>query len=140
MTEYLRVDTAGRAVEVVQVPDGMTPADLMHPDLAAMCHPRGDAEIGWTRAGDGTWQPPAEPEVPPPGPTITSKADLFRRCTDAEAEAIETALMSLSVRKRRIFEGAAYIASDDPDFDDLRTAAVEMFGEARAAELLAPSA
>jgi hypothetical protein len=76
---------------------------------------------------------------PVTGPTITNKADLFRRCTDEEAEAIEMALAAQSVRKRRIFEMAAYISSDDPDFADLRTAAVEMFGAKRAAELLAAS-
>ncbi len=80
----------------------------------------------------------SHPPAPAPA-VITTKADLFRRCTDEEAEAIETTLMGLSVRKRRIFEGAQHIASDDPDFDDLRTAAVEMFGEERAAELLAAS-
>ncbi|GJD63740.1 hypothetical protein [Methylobacterium frigidaeris] len=94
--------------------------------------------VGYVQQEDGSFvAPPPAPAIT--GPTITSKADLFRRCTDAEAEAIETALAAQSVRKRRIFETAQYISSEDPDFADLRAAAVEMFGAERAAELLAAS-
>lgn len=136
MTEYLRVE-GERAVELWAAPHGKSPADLFHPDLAATFHPRGNADLGWVWSGSAFEAPPA-PE-PDPRPVITSKADLFRRCTDDEAEAIEAALQALPVRKRRIFEGAQYVSSADPDFDELRVGLVTLFGAERAAELLAAS-
>ena len=138
MAHYVKI-VEGIVVAEQGGPDWCSKEQICGADAAAFVEAPEQIRFGWTRAGDGMWHPPAEPEAPPPGPTITTKADLFRRCTDAEAEAIETALMNLSVRKRRIFEGAQYIASDDADFDDLRAAAIEMFGAERAAELLAAS-
>lgn len=137
MAEYLRVE-GGRAVELWVAPQGKGPADLFHPDLAGTFHPRGNADLGWIWTGVTFDPSPPIPE-PEPAPVITYKADLWRRCTEAEVEAIEEALQALTKRKRLIFQDAQYISSADPDFDDLRAAAVEMFGAERAAELLAAS-
>lgn len=73
-------------------------------------------------------------------PIITSKADLFRRATDAEAEMIDSALKAGSVRERLIFENAQYLDHADPLFETMRMALSGMFGADRADELLAPSA
>lgn len=75
-----------------------------------------------------------------PAPVITTKADLFRRASDAEAEMIDTALKTGSLRERLIFEAAQYLDHADPLFASMRTALAGMFSEARADQLLAPSA
>lgn len=63
---------------------------------------------------------------------------IWRRATDAEAEAMETALQSQSVRLRRIYDGAVMLTTDDELFVILKAAIVAMFGVSRADELLAP--
>ena len=77
--------------------------------------------------------------VIPPRPVIISKADIWRRATDAEAEAIDAYLEAQPVRIRNLFRDAEYLSSDDALFPNLVDAFVSAFGEARAAELLAPS-
>ncbi|MBB5765716.1 hypothetical protein ABEV34_11850 [Methylorubrum rhodesianum] len=72
-------------------------------------------------------------------PSITYKADLWRRCTDEEADAIDGALKAAPVRQRRLFEDAQYLDHADESFVFARAALSELFGEARAAALLAIS-
>jgi len=74
-----------------------------------------------------------------PGPIVVFPADLWRRTTDAEAEAIDAAMNGQSLRNRRLFETAQTYQSDDPLWPLLMGAAVQLFGEARARELLAAS-
>jgi hypothetical protein len=81
--------------------------------------------------------PPAEPA--PVAATI-SKDAIWRRATDAEAEAMEAALAAQPVRVRRIYDGASYISTGDELFSLLEAALVGLFGAERAAELLAPTA
>jgi len=93
---------------------------------------------GLRRWQDGkvvAWVPP-EPE---PGPVVLYPADLWRRTTDDEAEQIEAAMNVQSARLRNLFRTAQTYQSDDPLWSALLGVAVELFGEARAAELLAPS-
>ncbi|TNC14932.1 hypothetical protein FF100_04980 [Methylobacterium terricola] len=70
---------------------------------------------------------------------ITYKADIYRRASDEEAEAIETALMHVPVRQRRLFESALHLDHAAPEFAQMKIALEEMFGSDRAAELLSPS-
>lgn len=77
--------------------------------------------------------------LPPGQPVITFKADIYRRCSDAEAEAIEIALAGAPVRQRRLFESALHLDHSDEAFAFAREAMDEMFGQERAEELLAPS-
>lgn len=96
--------------------------------------------VGWVANANGTYSaPPPVVSAPISGPRVTFKADLYRRTTEEEAEAIETSLMAVSVKQRRLFESAAYLGHDDDLFATMHTALVEMFGEARADELLAAS-
>ncbi|SFJ67664.1 hypothetical protein [Methylobacterium brachiatum] len=78
----------------------------------------------------------------PPHPVevvILYRADLYRRCTDDEADAIDAALAKQPTRIRRIFESAVTFRSDDEMWSLLHDAAVGLFGDERAVELLAAS-
>lgn len=75
----------------------------------------------------------------PMGPAITFKADLWRRCTDEEADQIDVALKAAPARQRRLFEDAQYLDHADAAFAFARAALVSLFGETRAVELLAVS-
>lgn len=72
MTDYLRTDAAGVAVERISVPDGRALSDVLHPDIAALCHPQGDAHIG------DVWDASAEMWAPPPAPAKPPVADITR--------------------------------------------------------------
>ena len=93
--------------------------------------------------GDGT----CEVEITSPGwPPFTSKADIWRRATDAEAEAIDALLrdpppdLGMSpVKLRRLWDDATSIDHTDPLFETIRAIAVQHFGEERAGALLKPS-
>ncbi len=95
---------------------------------------------GWALDGGELRASEAVPDPTPPAPpVITYKADIYRRCTDEEADAIEMALAAAPVRKRRLFESALHLDHSDEAFAFARDALVEMFGETRAGELLAAS-
>lgn len=95
---------------------------------------------GWALDGGELRAADPEPDPTPPAPpVITYKADIYRRCTDEEADAIEMSLAAASVRKRRLFESALHLDHSDEAFAFARDALVEMFGEKRAGELLAAS-
>ncbi|SEG59292.1 hypothetical protein [Bosea lathyri] len=89
-------------------------------------------------AAGGAFEIVEAPEVPLPALTRLSKATLWRRCSDAEAEALDLALAAAPVRLRRIFEGAGYLDHSDENFPDLRAGIVAALGEIRADEVLAP--
>jgi hypothetical protein len=82
---------------------------------------------------------PFEPPPLPEAPVVLYPADLWRRTTDDEAEQIEGAMNAQSARLRNLFRTAQTYQSDDPLWPVLHEAAVQLFGEDRAAELLAPS-
>lgn len=75
----------------------------------------------------------------PPVVTTLNPADLWRRATDYEAEAIEGAIALQPVRIRNIFRTAQTFQSNDELWPLLNGAAVGLFGAERAAELLAGS-
>ena len=93
--------------------------------------------------GDGTCEVEILSKHWPPS---TSKADIWRRATDAEAEAIDALLrdppsdLGMSpVKLRRLWDDATNINHTDPLFETIRAIAVHRFGEERADELLKPS-
>ncbi|MDF1599736.1 hypothetical protein PZ895_08090 [Mesorhizobium sp. YIM 152430] len=71
--------------------------------------------------------------------TVVFPADLWRRATDEEAEAIDQAMGAQPLRIRRIFQNAQSYQSDDELWPLLMGAAIQLFGEARAAVLLESS-
>ena len=93
--------------------------------------------------GDGT----CEVEILSKGwPPSTSKADIWRRATDAEAEIIDALLRDpppdfgmSPVKLRRLWDDATSIDHTDPLFETIRAIAVQHFGEERADALLKPS-
>ena len=86
-------------------------------------------------------------EITSPGwPPSTSKADIWRRATDAEAEVIDALLrdppsdLGLSpVKLRRLWDDATSIDHTDLLFETIRASAVQHFGKTRADALLKPS-
>lgn len=91
----------------------------------------------WEAEGN-TIAPYEPPETPAPV-IVVFPADLWRRATDEEAEAIDQTMGAQPLRIRRIFTSALEYRSDDEMWSLLMGAATQLFGEARAAELLAPS-
>lgn len=80
------------------------------------------------------------PPLPPPTPSsITYKADIWRRCSESEAEILDAALEQAPSRLRRLFDGVAYLDTADPDYPMIRDAISAALGSQRAAEILAPS-
>lgn len=83
-----------------------------------------------------TWEKRTTPALP----IVVYKLDLWERATDAEAEAILAAMQAQPVRIRMIFDAAQTFREDHELWPLLMGAAVQLFGEGRAAQLLAPSA
>lgn len=80
-------------------------------------------------------------ETPPSSvPTAkTFKADIWRRCTDDEADTLDAMLAQQSTRLRLIFASATVIDHGDDDFPALKAGIEAALGVDRAAEILAPS-
>lgn len=105
------------------------------PDDMSNRHRRMIAE--WEAQGN-TIPPYEAPDEPEPV-TILYPADLWRRVTDDEAALIVGAMDQQPLRVRKIFETAQVYRSDDEMWSLLHDAAVTLFGEERAAVILAPS-
>lgn len=87
---------------------------------------------------EGNVIPPyVEPEVDTV--TILYPADLWRRVTDEEADAIGEAMGTQPFRLRKIFETASQYRSDDELWPLLVNIAESLFGKSRASEILASS-
>lgn len=84
---------------------------------------------------NGVWTPPA----PVAKPYRISKADIWRRTTDDEADLLRATLSQTSVRLQGIFDGAQFISTDDDFYQMLRAGVVLALGEERTAVVLAPS-
>lgn len=99
-----------------------------------------NAETGETVTREETPEELAEREAItiPVLPYRIGKSTPWRRMTNAEAENVATAIQQQSVREQMIYNAASYIDSGDPLFQQLRAVLVALFGEPRAAELLAP--
>jgi hypothetical protein len=79
----------------------------------------------------------ALPPPAPPPPRVISKADIWRRCTDAEAVTLDTLLNAQPVRLRRMWADAQFLSTGDEMFSAVETALITAFGATRAAQLLA---
>ncbi len=82
-------------------------------------------------------------EVPPietPEPiTVVYSVDLWSRMTDDEADQVGAAMDDQPFRVRKIFESASTFRSDHELWPLLVQIATTLFGEERAAQILAPS-
>lgn len=126
---------------IIRASDGATvPADPGNRDYQAI--------LAAIAPNDETNNPdPNNPRVPDeitayvaPTPNlnyIIPKQLPFIRATDDEAMVMEQLLNTTSARLRMIYNGATFIATDDPLFGLLMTMMTGAFGATRAAELLA---
>lgn len=80
---------------------------------------------------------PSDAEIP--ALTKLPKAELWRRCTDEEAEALADALSQAPLRLQMIFQAAQYLDTTDADYPALRAGVVAALGEERAGVVLAPT-
>ena len=93
----------------------------------------------WEGGGDGNWvEGPVEPA--PPVVKILYPVDLWSRLTDEEADQVDAAMATQSVRVLNIFRTASSYRSDHDLWTLLESTAITLFGATRAAEILAPSA
>lgn len=69
--------------------------------------------------------------------TVLPAVTLWERMTEAEAEQVAEVMATQPFRTRKIFETAATFRSDHELWSLLRSMATQLFGEVRAAELLA---
>lgn len=81
------------------------------------------------------------PYAAPPAPVFTRipKAEVWRRLTDEEAEAVDAALQAAPLRLRRVFEAAQFLDTADADYPALRAGVEAALGATRADEVLAPT-
>lgn len=100
------------------------------------------AAIAWTADVIAAARARAEAAYVPFAPPVLTrlyKTTLWRRCTDAEFQAIRAVLALQDERAQAIWNDANYIDSRDETYSQISGAAVALFGAARAAELLAPT-
>lgn len=74
-----------------------------------------------------------------PQTAITFKKDIWQRCTEEEAEALNAALLMAPLRQRKMFEDAQYLSHGDDLFPAVRAAVEAACGFDRAAAILSPS-
>jgi len=104
-------------------------------------YPEGTIEVPLKPSADHVWQngewvyvePEPEPEAVISIPAVT----FWERTTEAEGSAIEAMLAQQPFRVRQIFMTAQSYRSDHELWPLLQSAAIGLFGEERAAELLA---
>lgn len=94
----------------------------------------------WDRVNSGEFGPIGEfiEPVREPMVTVLPAVTLWERMTEAEADQVAEAMTTQPFRTRKIFETAATFRSDHELWPLLEGMAKQLFGEARAAELLAP--
>ena len=101
-----------------------------------------EVQKGWSFS-KGTFTAPAEEPAPDPEPAPVlhslSKNLMWERVTDAEAVKMNAALMSQPIRIIRIYEGATYISNEAELYTLLHAALTQLFGAARADEILEPN-
>ena len=73
-------------------------------------------------------------------PTVVFSVDLWSRMTNSEADLVDAAMAEQPFRIRKIFESANSYRSDHELWPLLVQIATTLFGEERAAQILAPSA
>ncbi|MCZ7451076.1 hypothetical protein O8B93_26255 [Agrobacterium rhizogenes] len=103
-----------------------------------------NAETGETHERDMTPEELAELASYPPSPfpeaaTVVYSVDLWSRMANAEADQVGAAMAEQPFRVRKIFETANSYHSDHELWPLLVQIATTLFGEERAAQILAPS-
>lgn len=88
---------------------------------------------------DGDSEPTPDPQDVPAPVVIVYPVDLWYRLTDEEAEQVESAMSTQSIRVQNIFKFASSYRSDNEFWTLLNEFAIQLFGEERAGEILAPS-
>lgn len=137
MAIFLTVRTSDGVVE--NACEGAPQAPVAGREFIERAGQAASAWTGWVRRPDGSFFDPRVAAQPAPV-VVLAKVDLFRRCTEDEAVAIMGALAEQGARLQQIFSAALSYRSDAPEWPILVQAAQALFGEARSAELLAPSA
>lgn len=106
-------------------------------------YPEGTINVSLKPSGDHEWQDGEWVYVespPPPAPVIVLyPVDLWSRLTNDEAEQVEGAMLGQPIRLQNIFRAASSYRSDHELWPLLQSIAVALFGDARAAEILAAS-
>lgn len=137
-TALTQGDDTYRLAAVVTEPQRLFPQNHRLLEIVGYTGTDPQADLGGMiydpKAGTLAAAPP-----PPAPPQRTDKADIWRRVTDAEAETIVAVLGQQTVRKQRLFNDAQYIDHSDELYAELLAGFVTAFGDARAAEILAPS-
>ncbi|RVT75672.1 hypothetical protein EM858_14595 [Agrobacterium sp. CNPSo 2736] len=102
-----------------------------------------DAESGEfievTLTDEEMGEPPPTPDPIPEPVVVVYQVDLWTRMTNPEAEEVLAQMAEQPVRIRRIFESANSYRSDHELWPLLIQIATALFGEERAAQILAPS-
>ncbi|WP_235916873.1 hypothetical protein [Brucella anthropi] len=94
--------------------------------------------IALWQSPDGTLTTPPPPEpVESPSVVVIPSVSLWERLTEAEAEQVNAVMATQPFRTRQIFLTANTFRSDHELWPLLQQMAIELFGEVRAAELLA---
>lgn len=91
-------------------------------------------ELGWVLDGNAFQAPPSPNPV-----TVVYGVDLWSRMTDAEADQVGAVMAEQPFRIRKIFETANSYREDHELWPLLVQIATTLFGEERAAQILAPS-
>ncbi|MFI3902614.1 hypothetical protein [Ochrobactrum sp. S1502_03] len=102
-----------------------------------------DTEHGleiWEKAMSGEYGPIADYVASEPKPVVVviPAVTLWERLTETEAEQVADVMATQPFRTRQIFNSALTYRSDHELWPLLEQMATELFGNARAAELLAP--
>lgn len=99
------------------------------------------AGVPWGEIPDGCVASDTPPPLPSPKPTvvIVYPVDLWERMTQEEADAVGAVMEQQDFRTRKIFESASSYRSDHELWPLLQQIATQLFGEERAAQVLAPS-
>lgn len=94
----------------------------------------------WMAEHEGEYEVlPYVPPVEPEPVVIVYPVDLWSRMTDAEADAVEAAMATQTIRVQNIFKSASSYRGDHELWPLLTSMATELFGAPRAAEILAAS-
>ncbi|WP_432475263.1 hypothetical protein ACRRRS_14840 [Brucella anthropi] len=94
--------------------------------------------IALWQSPDGTLTTPPPPEpVESPSVVVIPSVSLWERLTEAEAEQVNAVMATQPFRTRQIFLTANTFRSDHELWPLLQQMAIDLFGEVRAAELLA---
>jgi hypothetical protein len=129
--------------EIVTV-DGIDYAmsDRFHPDVLAnfvqLTHDQAAVvRSGWLYAGGKFISAPEPPVLE--AEAFTWKTDIWDRCTDDEASALDAGLQEAPVKERRMWDDANSVMHNNPLYITLRSTFAARFGEERADMIFAPS-